>query len=354
MWMIPESLQSAPESEALSSDFELSCPMPDLWVSVKGKPVQRPPGWRGWKTRPWSRLLFSAAIWQTSRVDSFVDAWTSSLRDSPVSPTVRQGSNAETTTTGPSGPHSATSSSPVPPPWCSLRTSQLSLLPDTLPAPENGYPAWVSRSKIRSLSVRKMLVQRIAESGYSSSPTWGTPNAGDDASTGKPRPSRGGRQTEYLSRQAIVWPTPTAQHHNDGGTWEAHVERGKRLKDQGYNPPSAPLALKARNWPTPRTSDRNGGTVGTNSADRGQLCGVAEQFHLPGLKPSTSGQPSSNSSPSGRPRLNPLFVEWLMGWPEGWTDSDPLDAATVSDWRATVFTLYRQLLPSPYSPSGQD
>jgi hypothetical protein len=39
------------------------------------------------------------------------------------------------------------------------------------------------------------------------------------------------------------------------------------------------------------------------------------------------------SSPQPRD-LNPLFVEWLMGWPEGWTD--PLHAVFVYDSRETA------------------
>jgi site-specific DNA-cytosine methylase len=41
---------------------------------------------------------------------------------------------------------------------------------------------------------------------------------------------------------------------------------------------------------------------------------------LPALDPENS-TPGEKSSPSPR-RLNPLFVEWLMGWPIAWTDCD--------------------------------
>ena len=49
-------------------------------------------------------------------------------------------------------------------------------------------------------------------------------------------------------------------------------------------------------------------------------------------------QPSSGSAPTSRRRLNPLFVEWLLGWPENWTSLAPLG----SDSRATASSRSRR------------
>jgi hypothetical protein len=32
-------------------------------------------------------------------------------------------------------------------------------------------------------------------------------------------------------------------------------------------------------------------------------------------------------------RLNPTWVEWLMGWPRGWTDLQPLETAKFHEWQ---------------------
>lgn len=32
-------------------------------------------------------------------------------------------------------------------------------------------------------------------------------------------------------------------------------------------------------------------------------------------------------------RLNPQWVEWLMGWPLGWTDLKPLEMDRFREWR---------------------
>jgi hypothetical protein len=31
--------------------------------------------------------------------------------------------------------------------------------------------------------------------------------------------------------------------------------------------------------------------------------------------------------------LNPNWVEWLMGWPIGWTDLKPLEMARFQEWQ---------------------
>ncbi|WP_256658079.1 hypothetical protein [Pseudomonas sp. D(2018)] len=34
-----------------------------------------------------------------------------------------------------------------------------------------------------------------------------------------------------------------------------------------------------------------------------------------------------------RGRLNPIFVEWVMGWPPGWTDLQPLEMDKFREWQ---------------------
>lgn len=53
----------------------------------------------------------------------------------------------------------------------------------------------------------------------------------------------------------------------------------------------------------------------TLKSHRGGLIAQTQSFPQ-GPAPSTNGRKSSTT----RRSLNPLFVEWLMGWPIGWTD----------------------------------
>jgi hypothetical protein len=32
-------------------------------------------------------------------------------------------------------------------------------------------------------------------------------------------------------------------------------------------------------------------------------------------------------------KLNPMWVEWLMGWPAGWTDLKPLETDKFQRWQ---------------------
>ena len=40
----------------------------------------------------------------------------------------------------------------------------------------------------------------------------------------------------------------------------------------------------------------------------------------------------------GSCQLNPEWVEWLMGWPRGWTDLGPLNPQTFREWQAASST----------------
>jgi hypothetical protein len=61
------------------------------------------------------------------------------------------------------------------------------------------------------------------------------------------------------------------------------------------------LSAQAKMWPTPTLQDAKNATQPPSQKDRD---------HLPGalMREGISGS------------LNPAWVEWLMGFPEGWTD----------------------------------
>ena len=73
-----------------------------------------------------------------------------------------------------------------------------------------------------------------------------------------------------------------------------------------------------RLWATPKTFDGNEGTLETGSewAAR-QTMKKAANPKLGGLHLSLGTQAIGEDKAK---RLNPLFVEWLMGWDIGWTD----------------------------------
>ena len=106
-----------------------------------------------------------------------------------------------------------------------------------------------------------------------------------------------------------VWPTPAASNPNDGeglGTWLARRDRVKATAKNG-NGMGTPLSIAVQMWPTP-TVNGNDNRAGL-SAKSGD--GLATSVRR-------SAVPSGDATPPTA--LNPEWVEWLMGFPIGFTD----------------------------------
>ncbi|MCB5205030.1 hypothetical protein LH464_21420 [Neorhizobium sp. T786] len=158
---------------------------------------------------------------------------------------------------------------------------------------------------------------------YATEQLWTTPSAGDG--------QRGGTITENMSGTSLVqqvntlW-SPRASDAEKGGP------------NQAFGAGGQPLPSQAVQWMTPRSHE-----VGEYQYSRGDkskpvqtLTGQASSH--PDLTTSIVGEAHS------RPRrsLNPLFVEWLMGWPPGWT----LVAWTDFACSATELSHFKQRMRS--------
>jgi DNA (cytosine-5)-methyltransferase 1 len=113
----------------------------------------------------------------------------------------------------------------------------------------------------------------------------------------------------------MKWPTPIASR---GGAWRGdgqvsmiarNVETYEEywLLTQGTS-----KKKREKYWPTPRASDFKGAT----SAEA--MSKAAARGFNPNL-------PEATAASVGGGQLNPTWVEWLMGWPLGWTDLKPLE-----------------------------
>jgi hypothetical protein len=193
---------------------------------------------------------------------------------------------------------------------------------------------------------------------------WPTITVGDSES-GQTTPSskrQGGAAHESLRVVASTWPTPNATVANDGETPETWRTRQAVLATKGYNGNVAgvPLAIAAqevtgRLWSTPSVADTMGGHLSRGGDRSGELllrgqarelaqrmdteryritceCGTVSEMALDqlcpgcnrirsgttspigprGRKTEKDGPPSSPSTHTSLPQLNPLFVEWLM------------------------------------------
>jgi hypothetical protein len=109
--------------------------------------------------------------------------------------------------------------------------------------------------------------------------------------------------------RAERFPTPTA---SDYGT---NVGGGQgRI---GPVRPSLKTIARWNTWPTPQRRD------GTPRGSQGK------RFTNPGR---SYDLPDAVDHRGSSGPLNPAWVEWLMGWPIGWTDLNPLETARFLEW----------------------
>jgi len=131
-----------------------------------------------------------------------------------------------------------------------------------------------------------------------------------------------GKKVQVDLNQAIrLWPTPTVHGlHNQPGASE----------NAGWG-----LSSAVKLWPTPRSTDgSHGGRVTPRKArEGGNLVEAvsARTFATPTARDWRSGKASAETmAKNSRPlseqiggSLNPTWVEWLMGFPLGWTALEP-------------------------------
>jgi len=148
-------------------------------------------------------------------------------------------------------------------------------------------------------------------------PRWGTLQNGGCWEL----PTPGLRTSEIASG---LWPTPTCPN---GGRSVKHVTdwRGRTAYHNGKK---VQVGLKSavKIWPTP-TVCGNYNRKGLSATSGDGLATAVKQWPTP-----TAQDTKNNGAPSQMERntkplnaeiggpLNPLWVEWLMGWPLGWTD----------------------------------
>lgn len=105
-----------------------------------------------------------------------------------------------------------------------------------------------------------------------------------------------------------LWRSPTVGMVNQARAKDP--EYGQRLIDKGQTLTLAAQVLNERLWPTPSASDNR---------DRGNRQSPAIKRRIEKGKQVMLSMSVDDASGS----LNPTWVEWLMGFPEGWTDLKP-------------------------------
>lgn len=335
-----------PGLEELSSDLSSpSAPITEPFVTSSGKPTRRPTSWRGWRKRPWIKLLSGMNL-SHSTASRGVASFILLQRASPASPGAPRESDGELRMTVGFGRELPESFATFDRATSSWKIPHRSLVGDwksysgTWPKAGTMLNGIVSRR-----ATWEPPTSAVAFSSSHNLGNWGTPTVQDlRVVDGKMRPSRlaTGRKTEYLARQVVMW----SKEQN----WASPASADSVGTNGGGQTRS--LRRDVRNWATPRGSDQNGpgfhGKRGqdlrTMAAEHAGYLSIEERSfrttHQEGK--SEPGDKLSRRRRGSLPRLNPDFTDWLMGLPIGWSDS-LLPETEWYHWRLVSRTLLSEL-----------
>jgi len=257
-----------PALEGLNSELNESSLTSETWLSWRGKPSPLPTWSKRWKRVPWLKRL-SGLTCEPSTADDFAEKWISSQQDSHASLSHTLADFKAQKMSATFGPMFQGSSAKLDRQSLCWKTCQVSL---------------VSQER---LSLRTW-------------PKWGLIVRGELYALQKP-----GHLTKERDSLPFVWPTVTTNDHKRA---PYQISSGKRY-------PTLNGAVK--NWPTPASRDSKGGYTSESLTRKD---GKSRAFDS--LPNAAIGGLGTDQRPG---HLNPEWVEWLMGWPIGWTESAPVE-----------------------------
>lgn len=333
MWLyVPKtSSRSAPEAECSTSPSDALCQRLAQSVTWRGRPRQHI-FWRNVSKRAaWTTRLFGR-ICEPSMANRGVAAWMASLEESPAKDTASPASGDSPRTTATCGMTSGEPFAKWAPDGSTWRTSQACLFPtgkSSYRQASHGYSeSWPKHGGLRNGCVfeRPKWAPTIGESGCSSWPAVRVAR-GDYTRDG------GKKGAERMALEGVAKQWPTMHGLRPHGA-ETHAKNARPLNEV--------VSL----WMSPKTP--TGGGQATRKSKGGGLRKLEDQIQAIYSPPVPVISPhGSELSPTRRilrPRLNPAFVCWMMGWPWWWTNP----ATINSDWAATEWSRYRRLLRSMY------
>jgi hypothetical protein len=144
---------------------------------------------------------------------------------------------------------------------------------------------------------------------------------------------------------AMMWPTPSSHKqtasgdlvNRDGTTWDGVSKPHSKATGK----PVQTALLDKIKYSTPTVNDAKNSSLPPSQINRDSLVGDVMRMATPQARDFRTGQRSRWEDPR-RSRnlndqiggqLNPPWVEWLMGWPIGWTDLKPLGMDKFRSWQ---------------------
>lgn len=171
-------------------------------------------------------------------------------------------------------------------------------------------------------------------------------------------------QVAAEERDKDLWPTPRAANpgsrpHSKGGrVLSEEVEIAEDMRERGVNrqgevapEPTPPDDFdvmdilgdkpQQQSWPTPRANDWKGADPARDENRSGRRHAGDDLATAVDKKRDKEKDPAM---------LNPDWVDWLMGWPIGWTAMRPLDPDDVAVWAEASFNRTWWLREPPHIP----
>jgi hypothetical protein len=150
-----------------------------------------------------------------------------------------------------------------------------------------------------------------------------------------------------LADEVADWATPAAQQSN--GTPENFLRRKREAVARGSKMGIclSDLQVQVMDWGTPTSRDHKDGACDeTVDVPTNKLLGREVTRFSPPAETENSGTESSKPIRTSRPRLNPAFDCWLMGFPPLWTHPEPIscDALGMVAYRSALRSRLHGLL----------
>jgi hypothetical protein len=125
---------------------------------------------------------------------------------------------------------------------------------------------------------------------------------------------------ESESGSSPKWPTPNCVEFRSDGELRILAKTCKTPEEFRAMSHRAAESKRTSAWPTPRATDGSKGSRTVEGAMKELARGRNKDLGM--MVASADGG-----------ALNPPWVEWLMGWPIGWTDLQPLAMDKFQAWR---------------------
>ena len=169
---------------------------------------------------------------------------------------------------------------------------------------------------------------------------WPTPNAVPGGSSGESleawekRKAKKAADGINLHRPLHIavqqFPTPTVQMSKTSGLSREAAEREyQRSVERNGAPSCLSVAVMGASqmWPTPTASDQNTSSLSSDKRDRKNGMALADAARMLPTPNTVDAKGGTRNGPGQHQlchevggQLNPTWVEWLMGFPLGWTD----------------------------------